>query len=98
MGKPTGFLEYNRELPSDRPPEERVKDWGEFHLHLHPEQLQEQDRNRLRGELAAIAVQGAALLAPTNGSQVDDGRKGPSAKQRLKHGLLRWWRQRHRSR
>ena len=42
MGKPTGFLEYNRELPSDRPPEERVKDWGEFHLHMHPEQLQEQ--------------------------------------------------------
>lgn len=31
MGKPTGFLEYERNLPKDRPPEERIKDWKEFH-------------------------------------------------------------------
>jgi glutamate synthase (NADPH/NADH) small chain len=31
MAKPSGFIEYERALPSDRPPEERVKDWEEFH-------------------------------------------------------------------
>ncbi|MEO6754443.1 MAG: glutamate synthase subunit beta, partial [Chthoniobacteraceae bacterium] len=34
MGKPTGFIEYLREIPADRPPLERVRDWGEFHLHM----------------------------------------------------------------
>lgn len=34
MGKPTGFMEYSRELPADRAPLERIKDWKEFHLHL----------------------------------------------------------------
>jgi glutamate synthase (NADPH/NADH) small chain len=32
MGKPTGFLEYNRELPEEKSPEERVKDYAEFYL------------------------------------------------------------------
>lgn len=39
MGKPTGFLEYQREVPQDRPPLERIKDWDEFHLHF-PEEKQ----------------------------------------------------------
>ena len=34
MGKPTGFIEFNRELPADRAPLERVRDWSEFHLHM----------------------------------------------------------------
>ena len=34
MGKPTGFLEYQRQLPKDRPPKERMKDWDEFHTHF----------------------------------------------------------------
>jgi glutamate synthase (NADPH/NADH) small chain len=42
MGKPTGFLEYGRELPADRPPETRVRDWQEFHLHFPEEKLREQ--------------------------------------------------------
>ena len=42
MGKPTGFLEYKRELPADRPLEERVRDWQEFHLKLSQEKLREQ--------------------------------------------------------
>lgn len=37
MGKPTGFMEYNREESSVRPPEERVRDWQEFHLPLSRE-------------------------------------------------------------
>lgn len=31
MGKPTGFLEHNRELPSSRRPEERVSDFKEHY-------------------------------------------------------------------
>ncbi len=42
MGKPTGFIEYRRELPADRPPEKRIHDWKEFHLHLPEEKLRQQ--------------------------------------------------------
>src|SRR5512138_468083 len=42
MAKPTGFIEYQREVPSDRAPEERIKDWNEFHLHYPVEKLQVQ--------------------------------------------------------
>ncbi len=37
MGKPTGFLEYAREVQADRPPLERIGDWREFHG-LHSEE------------------------------------------------------------
>lgn len=40
MGKSTGFLEYKREVPQDRAPLERIKDWQEFHLEL-PEATQQ---------------------------------------------------------
>jgi glutamate synthase (NADPH/NADH) small chain len=42
MGKPTGFMEYERELPPDRTPKERIKDWQEFHLHSPENKLQDQ--------------------------------------------------------
>jgi len=42
MGKPTGFMEYERELPVDRSPLERVKDWQEFHEHFADEKLRQQ--------------------------------------------------------
>ncbi len=42
MGKPTGFMEYDRELPADRSPLERIKDWREFHLHFNQDKLQTQ--------------------------------------------------------
>jgi glutamate synthase (NADPH/NADH) small chain len=42
MGKPTGFIEYLRELPLDRAAIERIKDWNEFHLHMEVGKLQEQ--------------------------------------------------------
>jgi len=42
MGKPTGFLEYLRELPADRPPLERVGDWKEFHHHMGEDKLRQQ--------------------------------------------------------
>ncbi len=42
MGKPTGFLEIERELPADISPAERVKHWREFHEHMPTEKLQAQ--------------------------------------------------------
>ncbi|MBI2946183.1 MAG: glutamate synthase subunit beta [Verrucomicrobia bacterium] len=42
MGKPTGFIEYLRELPLDRPAIKRIKDWNEFHHHMEPGKLQQQ--------------------------------------------------------
>ena len=42
MGKPTGFIEYLRELPTDRSPAERVADWKEFHHHLEEPKLRQQ--------------------------------------------------------
>jgi len=42
MGKPTGFLDYLRELPLDRPALERIKDWNEFHLHADESRLRDQ--------------------------------------------------------
>jgi glutamate synthase (NADPH/NADH) small chain len=42
MGKPTGFLEYPRELPLARPPAERVHDWQEFHEHADEAMLRKQ--------------------------------------------------------
>ncbi len=42
MGKPTGFIEYLRELPVDRPPLVRVGDWREFHHHMEEKKLRNQ--------------------------------------------------------
>ncbi len=43
MGKPSGFLDYYRELPPDRSVRERIRDWQEFHLH------HEESKNREQG-------------------------------------------------
>ena len=42
MGKPTGFIEYLREIPVDRAPLERVGDWKEFHHHMEEKKLRQQ--------------------------------------------------------
>jgi glutamate synthase (NADPH) small chain len=42
MGKPTGFLEFPRELPLARDPAARVHDWNEFHDHTDDATLQKQ--------------------------------------------------------
>src|SRR5712671_5037676 len=42
MGKPTGFIEYLRELPADRAPAERISDWNEFHYHMEAARLRQQ--------------------------------------------------------
>lgn len=45
MGKPTGFLEYTRELPSKRPAQERLNDYKEF-VDKFPEQKLNQQAAR----------------------------------------------------
>jgi glutamate synthase (NADPH/NADH) small chain len=42
MGKPTGFLEYLRELPLDRSALMRIQDWHEFHQPLEESKLRQQ--------------------------------------------------------
>ena len=42
MGKPTGFLEFKRELPADRSPLTRIADWKEIHLHQSEADLKKQ--------------------------------------------------------
>jgi glutamate synthase (NADPH/NADH) small chain len=42
MGKPTGFIEYLRELPLDRSAIERIADWNEFHYHMPEAKLRQQ--------------------------------------------------------
>jgi glutamate synthase (NADPH/NADH) small chain len=42
MGKITGFLEFTRELPDKRPPQERVKDYKEFIEMFSDEKLNQQ--------------------------------------------------------
>jgi glutamate synthase (NADPH/NADH) small chain len=42
MGKPTGFMEFDRKTTPHRKPTERIKDWEEFHLKMPEEDLREQ--------------------------------------------------------
>ncbi len=42
MGKPTGFLEFTRELPTKRPVDERRNDYGEFVNRFTDEKLNQQ--------------------------------------------------------
>ena len=42
MGKPTGFIEFTRELPSKRSPKERVNDYNEFVERLPEQKLNQQ--------------------------------------------------------
>jgi glutamate synthase (NADPH/NADH) small chain len=45
MGKPTGFLEYTREMPAKRPAQERLNDYKEF-IDKYPEQKLNQQAAR----------------------------------------------------
>ena len=42
MGKPTGFIDYLREMPLDRSATERIRDWNEFHFQMEEKNLREQ--------------------------------------------------------
>lgn len=42
MGKPTGFIEFNRETPKKREPQERVKDYKEIDVDLPEDKVKQQ--------------------------------------------------------
>jgi glutamate synthase (NADPH) small chain len=42
MGKPTGFMEFARELGANKTPQLRILDWREFHDHLPEMRLKQQ--------------------------------------------------------
>ncbi|MGL5032247.1 MAG: glutamate synthase small subunit [Microcystaceae cyanobacterium] len=42
MGKPTGFLEYAREIPTETTAQDRIRNWDEFHLPMSDEKVQTQ--------------------------------------------------------
>jgi glutamate synthase (NADPH/NADH) small chain len=42
MGKPTGFIEYLRELPPELAPGDRIRNWDEFHLPMPEDNLRTQ--------------------------------------------------------
>lgn len=42
VSKPTGFMKFNRELPVDAPPLERIRHWDEFHGEMSEESLRKQ--------------------------------------------------------
>ena len=42
MGKPTGFMEITRQTSLELPPEERIRNFNEFHIPLHTDEQQAQ--------------------------------------------------------
>ncbi|MGB8698501.1 MAG: glutamate synthase small subunit [Thermosynechococcaceae cyanobacterium] len=42
MGKPTGFIEYLREVASEVAPSDRIRNWDEFHLPMPEDKLRNQ--------------------------------------------------------
>ncbi len=70
MGQPTGFMEYKRELVSDRPESERIKDWQEFHRRLSEEQLRTQGARCMNCGIpycnSGVLMNGGASGCPVN--------------------------------
>ena len=70
MGKPTGFIDYKRELPPDRQPLERIKDWNEFHEHFSDEQQRLQGARCMDCGIpfchTGLLIKGAASGCPIN--------------------------------
>jgi glutamate synthase (NADPH/NADH) small chain len=70
MGKPTGFMEFERERAHVRPPLERVKDWSEAHPVYEEATLKEQGARCMDCGIpychAGALVDGLALGCPIN--------------------------------
>ncbi|MEA4889400.1 MAG: glutamate synthase subunit beta [Clostridiaceae bacterium] len=68
MGRPTGFIEYQRALPPDRPPLERIHDWQEFHTEWPAEKQQIQGARCMNCGVpfchSGILIHGAAAGCP----------------------------------
>ncbi len=70
MGKPTGFMEYERELPVDSAPTERIAHWNEFHEHFPEEKLRQQGARCMECGIpfchTGHVIKGAASGCPIN--------------------------------
>lgn len=70
MGKATGFLEYKRTVPENRPVKERIGDWNEFHTHLADEKQRIQGARCMDCGIpychTGTLVKGAAVGCPLN--------------------------------
>ncbi|TAK55424.1 MAG: glutamate synthase subunit beta [Gammaproteobacteria bacterium] len=70
MGKPTGFIEYLRELPVDRSPRDRLRDWDEFHHEMEEQRLRQQGARCMDCGIpfchTGLLLAGAASGCPVN--------------------------------
>ncbi len=70
MGKTTGFIEYQREVPPERPAVRRIQDWQEFHGSTDVEFLQRQGARCMDCGVpfchTGILLGGAAAGCPIN--------------------------------
>ena len=66
MGKPTGFMEYKREVSQAAGPKERIKNFNEFHEHL-PEEKQRQQGARCMECGVPFCQSGMNLCGMTSG-------------------------------
>jgi glutamate synthase (NADPH/NADH) small chain len=70
MGKPTGFMDFEREQAHVRPPLERIKDWSEAHPAYDEETLRQQGARCMDCGIpychAGALVNGLALGCPIN--------------------------------
>lgn len=70
MAKPTGFMEYNRELAEERPVRERIRDWAELHSGLSEEEQRLQGARCMDCGIpychSGLMINGAASGCPIN--------------------------------
>ena len=66
MGKPTGFMEYDREVSKAVEPKERIKNFDEFHIHLSKKK-QEIQGSRCMACGVPFCQSGMTLMGMTSG-------------------------------
>ena len=70
MGQTNGFMVYERALPPDRPPLERIQDWQEFHMLWDEEQQRRQGARCMNCGIpychSGVLINGAASGCPIN--------------------------------
>ncbi|MGL5081864.1 MAG: glutamate synthase small subunit [Microcoleaceae cyanobacterium] len=70
MGKPTGFIEFVRELPAELEPLKRIQNWDEFHLPMPDDKLKTQGARCMDCGTpfchTGIAINGLASGCPIN--------------------------------
>ncbi len=66
MGKPTGFLEYDREVSTDLAPVDRIENFDEFHIYL-PEEKQRIQGARCMACGVPFCQSGMELMGMTSG-------------------------------